>query len=131
MREEMERRMGEGSGSGVERDKLDSHENKWRSANHMDWGDGGGGGHISRLKQRSGIKEVPKNQWSDFSCESQHWRYGPRRGTSCSQAGTPMERYGHPPTHRTFNPKFVLSTENAGTKLAFLIKSTCMEYYFL
>ena len=34
--------------------------------------------------------------------------------TSCSQGGTPMERFGQLPTHKTFNPKFILSIRNAG-----------------
>jgi hypothetical protein len=35
--------------------------------------------------------------------------------TSCSKAGTPVELSGHKPTHKTIDPKFILSTRNAGT----------------
>jgi hypothetical protein len=35
--------------------------------------------------------------------------------TSCSQPGAPVEKYRHQPTHKTFKPKFSLSTRNAGT----------------
>lgn len=37
--------------------------------------------------------------------------------TSCRQAGLPEERGRRPPTHKTFNPKFVLPTRRAGTKM--------------
>ena len=35
---------------------------------------------------------------------------------SCSQTGTPVKRQRYQPTHKTFNPKFILSTRNAGTR---------------
>ena len=34
---------------------------------------------------------------------------------SCCQAGTPVERQRHQLTHKTFDPKFIPSTRNAGT----------------
>ena len=37
----------------------------------------------------------------------------PEETTSC-QAGAPVEQWRHQPTHKTFNPKFILSTRNAG-----------------
>ena len=37
-----------------------------------------------------------------------------KKATSYSQAGTPMELQRHQPTHKTFDPKFILSTRNAG-----------------
>ena len=37
------------------------------------------------------------------------------KATSCYQAGTPVEESKHQPTHITFNPKFILSSSNAGT----------------
>ena len=40
----------------------------------------------------------------------------PKAATSCSQAGTPMEQGRHQPTHKTFNPKFILSTRSTGTE---------------
>jgi hypothetical protein len=39
----------------------------------------------------------------------------PEEATSCSQAGTPGEQWRHKPTYKTFNPKCILSTSNAGT----------------
>ena len=39
----------------------------------------------------------------------------PEETSSCSQAGTPMEPYGYQSTHKTINPKLILSTRNAGT----------------
>jgi hypothetical protein len=39
----------------------------------------------------------------------------PEEVTSCSLAGTPVEQYRHQPTHKNFNPKFILSTRNIGT----------------
>ena len=39
----------------------------------------------------------------------------PEEATSFSQAATPVERQRHQPTHKTFNPKFILSTRNADT----------------
>jgi hypothetical protein len=39
----------------------------------------------------------------------------PEEATPYIQAGTPMEQQGHKPIHKTFNPKFILSTRNAGT----------------
>ena len=36
--------------------------------------------------------------------------------SSYSQAGTPVEQQGHQPTHKTFHPKFILSTRNAGAE---------------
>jgi hypothetical protein len=35
--------------------------------------------------------------------------------TSYSQIGIPVEQWRHQPTHKTFNPNFILSTRNAGT----------------
>ena len=37
--------------------------------------------------------------------------------TFCSQAGLSVERGGYQPTHKTFNPKFVLATRCAGIKI--------------
>ena len=42
------------------------------------------------------------------------WDMEPEEVTSSSQAGTPVEQWRHQPTHKTFNPKFILSTRNAG-----------------
>jgi hypothetical protein len=39
----------------------------------------------------------------------------PKEATSCSQAGTSMEQKRHQLTHKTFNPKFILSIRNAGS----------------
>ena len=39
----------------------------------------------------------------------------PEEATSCSQTGTLLETQRHQPTYKTFNPKFILSTRNAGT----------------
>jgi hypothetical protein len=39
----------------------------------------------------------------------------PEEVTSYIQAGTPVEPLRYQPTHKTFNPKFILSTRNAGT----------------
>jgi hypothetical protein len=36
----------------------------------------------------------------------------PQGATSCSQAGTQVEQYEHQPNHKTFNPKFILSTRS-------------------
>jgi hypothetical protein len=38
----------------------------------------------------------------------------PEEATSCIQAGTLVEPQRHQPTHKTFNPKFILSTRNLG-----------------
>jgi hypothetical protein len=35
----------------------------------------------------------------------------------CSQVGTPVKAQGQQPTHKTFDPKFVLPTRSAGTKV--------------
>ena len=40
----------------------------------------------------------------------------PKMAISFSQAGTPVEQQRHQPTHKTFIPKFILSTRNAGRK---------------
>lgn len=38
----------------------------------------------------------------------------PDEATSCSQAGTSVERWEHQPAHTTSNPKFILSTRHTG-----------------
>jgi hypothetical protein len=38
----------------------------------------------------------------------------PGNAASCSQAGTPVEQQGHQCIHKTFDPKLILSTRNAG-----------------
>ena len=35
----------------------------------------------------------------------------------CSQVGLPVERQEHQPTHKTFNPKFVIPTRYSGIKM--------------
>jgi hypothetical protein len=40
----------------------------------------------------------------------------PEEATSSSQAGTLMEQQEYKPTHKFFNPEFILSTRNAGTR---------------
>ena len=67
------------------------------------------------MRQRPGIREVPKNQWG-VALALTHYSEDmePEEATSCSQAGTPVERQRYLPTHQTFNPKFILPTRNAG-----------------
>lgn len=36
----------------------------------------------------------------------------PEVATSCSQVGLPLERMGHQPTHKTFNPFFFFFAYN-------------------
>ena len=51
----------------------------------------------------------------DLSCDSQHWRYGTRKGYHfCRQAETPVERQRNQPTLKTFNPKVIQSIRNTG-----------------
>ena len=38
----------------------------------------------------------------------------PEEATSCSQAGTPVALQRHQQSHKTFSPKFILPTRNAG-----------------
>jgi hypothetical protein len=38
----------------------------------------------------------------------------PGEAASWGQARTPVEGLGHQPTQKTFDPKFILSTRNAG-----------------
>jgi hypothetical protein len=38
----------------------------------------------------------------------------PEEATSCSHAGTPVVQKRDQHTHKTFGPKFILSTRNAG-----------------
>ena len=42
--------------------------------------------------------------------------------TSCSQAGFPVERGGHHPTHKTFHPKMSLPTRYTGIKMELRLK---------
>jgi hypothetical protein len=51
---------------------LDSRENEWKSA--TDGGEEVEG--ISRMRQRPRIRDVPKNQCGDLSCDSLHWGCG-------------------------------------------------------
>jgi hypothetical protein len=37
--------------------------------------------------------------------------------TSCSKAGLSVEGGGYQPSHKTFNPKFVITTRSAGIKM--------------
>ena len=41
---------------------------------------------------------------------------------SYSQARLPGERGGHQPTHKTFNPKFVLPTRYTGIKMEYSLR---------
>jgi hypothetical protein len=38
--------------------------------------------------------------------------------TSCSQARLPMEEFGHQPSHKTFDPQFVLTYKRFRLKTA-------------
>ena len=67
----MERGMGV-SRSGMGRDRRDGQmamKNEWKST--TDRGEEVGG--ISKMRQRSGIREVPKH---NLNCDSLHWGYG-------------------------------------------------------
>jgi hypothetical protein len=48
----------------------------------------------------------------------------PEEATSCSQSGTPMEPKRQQPTHKTFNPKFILSI-NSQTLEENLLSLSC------
>jgi hypothetical protein len=37
--------------------------------------------------------------------------------TSCKKVGLPLENEGHQPTHKSFNPKFVLPTRYRGINM--------------
>ena len=50
---------------------LDGHENEWKS--EIDRGEEVRG--ISRMRERPGIREDPRINGGDFSCDSQHWGY--------------------------------------------------------
>ena len=41
----------------------------------------------------------------------------PEETTPCSQTGPPVERWGHQPTNKFFNPKLLLSKRNTETKM--------------
>jgi hypothetical protein len=41
----------------------------------------------------------------------------PEETTSSTQTGPSVERQGHQPTYKTFNPKLLLSKRNAETKM--------------
>jgi hypothetical protein len=41
----------------------------------------------------------------------------PEEATTFSQAGSPVEGYGHQPIHKTLDPTFVLSKRSAGTNM--------------
>jgi hypothetical protein len=41
----------------------------------------------------------------------------PEEATSCSWVVSPTQQQGHKPTHKTFNPKFVLSGEGMAQRL--------------
>jgi hypothetical protein len=38
----------------------------------------------------------------------------PGKAVFCGQTETPVEQQRHQPTHKTFDPKFILSTRSAG-----------------
>jgi hypothetical protein len=40
----------------------------------------------------------------------------PKETTSSSQTGSPVDRWRHKSTYKTFDPKLFLSKRNAGTK---------------
>ena len=60
---------GNWKGEEVQERWIDGHENEWKYA--TDRGEEEGG--ISKMRQRSGIREVPKH---NFNCDSLHWGYG-------------------------------------------------------
>ena len=70
----------------------DGQENEWKSATEE-------GGRRSRKRQRLERGEAPKNQ-------CRYPNLWPDRN--------PWGLIGHQPTHKTFHPKFILSTGNAG-----------------
>ena len=61
-------------GEGQER-WLSGHGKEWKSATNR----GEEVGDTSRTRQRPELKEAPKNQWCDPSCESLLWGYRIRR----------------------------------------------------
>jgi hypothetical protein len=96
-------------GEGQEREsKL---ENKWKSASDRDR-EVGVLEDLAEIWDRGGTQEsmgmILVETHGSGNMESEET-------TSCSQAGTPAEPLGHQPTHKTFGPKFILSTRNSGT----------------
>jgi hypothetical protein len=70
----------------------------------------------SRKSQRPGIWEAPRTHCGLHYLKCQTvgiWNLPP----PVVRLGPPVERWGHQPTHKIFNPKLFLCKRNAGTKM--------------
>jgi hypothetical protein len=73
---------------------------------------GGVGGHFQEVTE---TWDQRGSQESTNAVTHNTGAMEPEKTTSCSQAGTSVEGERHHPTHKTFNPKFILCIRNAGT----------------
>jgi hypothetical protein len=55
--------------------------------------------------------------WVTLAKMPNSWDMQPVEATFCSQAGSQVEKKEQHLTHKSFNPKFVLSKRNAETKM--------------
>jgi hypothetical protein len=73
---------------------------------------------ILRKSQRPEMGELPGANEGDILAQMFNSGYTETEEViSFSQAGTPVERWGHESTHNTFDTKFVLSKRNPRTKM--------------
>ena len=104
----MESEIGD-SGSCVQKDMRDGHVNEWKSATDRSEEVGG----ISRM--RHGLGQGRHLRINAVTLAVTHFTGDMKHegAISCIQAGTPVVI--ETPTHpQRFNPKFILSTSNAG-----------------
>ena len=56
---------------------------------------------------------------------------GDKETSSNSQTGTPVEKWGHQPIYKTFDPKFFLSNRNSWTKMEQRLKEWLISNWSL
>lgn len=109
-------------GSGQER-QSNGHENEWKSAT-----DKGGEavGHLQKETKTWDKGGTQKAMKVTLAVTQSTGNVEPEEPISCSQAGTWQQRHKH--THKTFNPKCILSKRNAGTKIKQRLKEGSINH---
>ena len=80
-------------------------------------------GRFSKKSQRPGLRMLLGGSVKVTLEEMLNsWDMEPEETSSSSQSGLTVERWGHQPTYKTFDPKLVLSKRNAETKMEHRLK---------
>ena len=91
-------------------------ENEWKlESRSLKWGHEGHLCDVSKTWEEKDPKDFMGVMLADTPSS---WEIEPEEVTYCSQAEPPVKQYEYNPTHKTFDPIFILSIKNAGLRAA-------------